>query len=96
MLVLFRRHTPVCPHKDEGRDWIKCRCPVWIDWHIGRKRIRKPLQTRDWQAAQILARKLEVEGVTSEIVPQTLEQVSKKFLEDAKARGLRQASPDNR
>jgi site-specific recombinase XerD len=35
---------------------------------------------------------VEVEGITSELVPQTLEQVSKKFLADATARGLRPAS----
>jgi site-specific recombinase XerD len=38
------------------------------------------------------ARQLEADGITSEILPQTLDQCSKKFLEDAEARGLREAS----
>jgi integrase len=50
------------------------------------------LQTRDWQAATIRARQLEAEGITSEIIPLTLEQASRKFLDDATARGLREAS----
>jgi integrase/recombinase XerD len=92
MLVLWRRHTGDCSHRDEGREYLKCRCPIWLDWRIAGKRVRKPLQTRDWQAAQLRARQLEADGITSEVVPLTLEQASKKFLEDAKARGLRDAS----
>jgi site-specific recombinase XerD len=38
------------------------------------------------------ARQLEAEGVVTELVPQTLEQATKKFLEDTKARGLRDSS----
>ena len=92
MLVLWRRHTKDCPHKHEGRDYSKCRCSIWIDWRVSGKRVRKPLGLRDWQAAQIRARHLEAEGVVSDLVPQTLEQAGKKFLEDAKARGLRDSS----
>jgi site-specific recombinase XerD len=92
MLVLWRRHTQTCPHKDDGREHLKCRCSIWIDWRIAGKRVRKPLHTRDWQAAQMRARQLEADGITSEVVPLTLEQTSKKFLDDATARGLREAS----
>jgi integrase/recombinase XerD len=92
MLVLWRRHTQTCPHKDDGREYLKCRCSIWIDWRIAGKRVRKPLHTRDWQAAQLRARQLEADGITSEVVPLTLEQASKKFLDDAKARGLREVS----
>ena len=52
MLVLWRRHTKDCPHKHEGRDYLKCRCSIWIDWRVSGKRVRKPLGLRDWQAAQ--------------------------------------------
>ncbi len=92
MLVLWRRHIRDCSHRDDGRDHLKCRCPIWLDWRIGGKRVREPLNTRDWQAAQMRARQLEADGITSEVAPQTLEQVSKRFLNDAKARGLREAS----
>ena len=92
MLNLFRRHTLQCSYRDDGRDHLKCRCPIWFDWRIGGRRVRKPMKTRDWQAAQIRARQLEAEGIVSELVPQTVEQAGKKFLEDATARGLRDAS----
>ena len=92
MLVLWRRHTDDCSHKDEGREYLKCRCSIWIDWRIGGKRIRKPLNTRDWQAAQIRARQMEAEGIVSEVVPQTTGQCTKRFLDDAKARGLREST----
>lgn len=90
MLLLWRRHQQSCPNT--ARSSLRCKCPVWIDWVVSGKRIRKPLHTRDWQIAQTRARQLEVEGVTSEIAPQTLQQCREKFLEDAKARGLRESS----
>jgi integrase/recombinase XerD len=60
-----------------------------MDWHVSGKRIRKPLNTRNWQVAQMHARKLEVEGVTTKLSPQTVEQACKKFIQDAQSRGLR-------
>lgn len=90
MLILWRRHQRSCPNK--SRSSLRCKCPVWIDWVIAGRRIRKPLRTRDWQIAQTRARQLEAEGITSEIAPQTLKQCREKFLEDATARGLRDAS----
>jgi site-specific recombinase XerD len=63
-----------------------------MDWKISGKRIQKPVGTRDWQVAQMRARQLEADGISASIVPQTIEQASKKFLEDATARGLRESS----
>jgi hypothetical protein len=54
MLVLWRRHANECPH--DSRDSRRCACPIWFDWRIGGKRIRKPMKTKDWQVAQIKAR----------------------------------------
>jgi integrase/recombinase XerD len=90
VIILYRRHGKSCSHK--ARSSLRCRCSIWFDFHTGGKRIRKPIHTRDWQIAQTRARQLEVEGITSEILPQTLEQCRKKFLEDATARGLRESS----
>jgi site-specific recombinase XerD len=90
MLVLYRRHVEKCQH--QTRTYRKCDCPIWFDWKIQNKRIQKPVGTKDWQVAQMRARQLEAEGITSDITPQTIEQASKKFLEDCKARGLRESS----
>jgi hypothetical protein len=92
MLVLWRRHADDCPHIAKGRDYQKCRCPIWIDWRINSKRIRKPLDTRDWQVAVTKARELEIEGINTEIAPQGIKQACVKFLQDATARSLREAS----
>ena len=92
MLVLWRRHIQNCSHAHQGRKYLKCRCPVWIDWRLSGRRVRKPLNLRDWQAAQIKARQLEAEGDITELIPLTLEQAGKKFLADAKARELRDSS----
>jgi hypothetical protein len=48
MLIVHRRHVEGCPHRHKGRDFRKCDYPLWIDWRVGRKRIQKPLGTRDW------------------------------------------------
>jgi integrase/recombinase XerD len=90
MLVLWRRHAQECPH--DSRDSRKCACPIWFDWRIGGKRIRKPMKTKDWQVAQIKARQMEAEGIVSNVLPLTLEQATEKFLQDAKARGLKPPS----
>jgi site-specific recombinase XerD len=92
MLIVHRRHVDECPHRHKGRDFRKCLCPLWIDWRVGGRRIQKPLGTRDWGVAQIQARKIEVDGLTTTIVPTTVESACDKFLTDAKARQLREAS----
>jgi len=92
MLVLWRRHTDNCPHLDEGRDYLKCRCPIWIDWRIGGKRVRKPLNTRDWQNAQRTAREMEAVGITESTSPVTVEEAYKKFLAAATANNLRKST----
>jgi integrase/recombinase XerC len=55
-LTIYRRHTKSCPHQEDGRDWIKCNCPVWMDsCENGRRTKQKSLKTRDWARARKLA-----------------------------------------
>ena len=89
MLTLWRYHTQDCAHQHEGRDYAKCRCPIWMDWRVGGKRIRKSLKTRDWQIAQSRARDMEATGLTTGGAPITIEDALDKFIADANARGLR-------
>jgi hypothetical protein len=52
MLTLWRRHLAACPHRDKGRDYEKCNCPIWCDGDIeGGPRIRKSMKLRDWARA---------------------------------------------
>ena len=64
MLTLFRWHTKRCPH--DSRDYIKCQCPIWMDWTLpDGQRVRKSLGLKDWQAAQRRARDMEAEGIAT-------------------------------
>ncbi len=63
-----------------------------MDWRIGRRRVQQPMNTLDWQVAQLRARQLESEGFAGDVLPLTIEAATERFLEDAKARGLRPAS----
>ncbi len=89
MLNLWRRHTKTCKYKDEGRDCIKCKCPIWVDWRVSGQRIRKPIGLGDWQLAQQRARKWEAEGMEGATSPQTVKAACEAFRADAKARDLK-------
>lgn len=60
-LKLWRRHTPECPHCAKGRDFLGCRCPIWVDGSLNGKRIRQSLGTRDLHRASRKLAKLEDE-----------------------------------
>ncbi len=51
MLNLWRRHLAGCPHRNKGREHVKCSCPLWCDGELHGKRFRQSLGTRDWQRA---------------------------------------------
>jgi integrase/recombinase XerD len=89
MLNLWRRHTKDCKFRAEGRDCVKCKCPIWVDWRVSGARIRKPIGLSDWQLAQQRARKWEAEGMEGVTAPQTIKAVCEAFREDAKARDLK-------
>lgn len=90
MLQLWRRHVKKCPHT--SRESLKCKCPIWVDWRVDGKRIRKPIGLRDWQLAQQRAREWEADGIAVGGAPTTIKGACDKFIEDAKARGLRETT----
>jgi site-specific recombinase XerD len=51
MLMLQRRHSTKCPHRNKGPNFTKCRCPVWAGGIVENKRIRFSLKTRDLRRA---------------------------------------------
>src|ERR1700730_1355728 len=61
MLKVYRRHNPArCEHTE--RTWRRCSCPLWADGTLAGKRYHKTLHTRNWDAAQKTAQKMEAEG----------------------------------
>jgi len=60
MLTIWRRHTAECPHRDKGRDYLKCNCPIWADGYVnGKRTLRQSLKTRDMARARKRAADLE-------------------------------------
>ena len=94
MLTIYRRHIKTCAHRPEGRKYRRCRCPIWADGFLGRKEIRKSLETRDWENAQGIIRDWEAEGEQApDPDPVTVVEAWKEFLADAQARNLREPRP---
>src|SRR5690349_689281 len=90
MLTIYRRHTKNCQHKTEGRQYRRCRCPIWVDGFLNGVEMRKSLGLRDWEKAPEEIRKWEAEGEISRTdQPVTIAQACEAFLEDAAARNLR-------
>jgi site-specific recombinase XerD len=60
MLTIWRRHTADCPRRSEGRDYLKCNCPIWADGYMnGKRTLRQSLKTRDMARARKRAAELE-------------------------------------
>lgn len=92
MLTAYRRHCRSCVHRDAGRKYRRCRCPIWADGFIGRREIWKPLGTRDWGKAQKIIREWEASDdlpIRQDEKPITVAQATKEFLADAEVRNLK-------
>jgi hypothetical protein len=74
MLNIHRRHVRKCPN--DSRDERKCSCPIWMDWLLNGRRIRKPLGIRDWQAAQVRVREMEASGLDTAGEPVTIKKAT--------------------
>jgi integrase len=96
MLTLYRRHLKSCKHRGEGREYRRCKCPIWVDGLIGGRDIRQSLQTRDWQKASDRVHEWESrdskDDLKVEREPITIEQAGAEFLKDAQSRELREAT----
>jgi integrase/recombinase XerD len=99
MLTIYRRHLKACSHKAEGREYRRCRCPIWVDGTSQGKEVRKSLNLRDWEKAQQKIRDWEAEGgvpSATEIAaalqadePTTVEQAWQDFIKVLESRELR-------
>jgi integrase/recombinase XerD len=80
---VFRRHNPAkC--KYTSRFEYRCKCPIWVDGYRDGRRVREPMKLRDWNRAQEIVRRWEVDGekpTKKERI--TIEAWRDQFLEDA-------------
>jgi integrase/recombinase XerD len=93
MLTSYRRHRKDCAHRNEGRKYRRCRCPIWVDGFIGTREIRRATGLRDWERAQTLIREWEAEGqphTEPQAEPITISDAAEEFIRDAQARNLRE------
>jgi integrase len=93
MLTIYRRHLKNCAHRGDGRDYRRCRCPLWVDGFLRDQEVRRSLGMRDWEKAQTTIRAWEDEGVQTDEKdrePTTIEQAGKDYLADAEARQLQE------
>ena len=96
MLTIYRRHRKECKHRNEGRKYRRCRCPIWVDGFLSGREIRKSLDTADWQKAQDFVREWEAKECEPKaaIEPITIEAAGKKFVADAEAQKLAESTID--
>jgi hypothetical protein len=55
--------VPECPHFNKGRAWAKCICPIWVDGALDGQRVRRSLDTLNWQRANQILRDVEADQV---------------------------------
>jgi site-specific recombinase XerD len=90
MLTLYRRHLASCRHREKGRKHRSCQCPLWVEGTLRGEHIRRSLDMRSWEATQDLLREWESRGPKRALM--TVEDAIEKFLEDAQARELADAT----
>lgn len=89
MLTIFRRHLVSCKHKDKGRAWRQCQCPISVQGYLGDTLIRKSLKVRSWEVAQEKVREIEAQSLFPETAKPEAVTVAhgvERFLKDAEAR----------
>src|ERR1700674_1556897 len=92
MLTIYRRHTRNCGHRNEGRKYRRCRCPIWVDGCLAGDEIRKAMGLRDWEEAQRRLREWEAENrvtATDDAQPITVEYATQEFEKEATPRNLK-------
>jgi integrase/recombinase XerD len=92
MLTIYRRHRKNCAHREEGRAYRRCQCPIWVDGFLGGQEMRESLELHDWQKANEKIQEWEADGKKEPepAEPITIEHACNEFLKDAKARELKE------
>jgi hypothetical protein len=89
MLTIYRRHKKSCSHGAEGRNYRRCRCPIWVDGTLRGKEIRESLRELDWDKAQRSVRDRELASEpTTEKNAISIATATAKYIADAEGRQL--------
>lgn len=88
MLTCYRRHKKACGHRDEGRDYRRCLCPVWVDGTLGGRKIKKSLKTRNWNEAARIVQEWEAAEKITESPAVSLADAWQNLFADLETRAL--------
>jgi integrase/recombinase XerD len=88
MLTIYRRHKKSCAHREEGRKYRRCRCPIWIDGTLQGKEMRETLGELDWEKAQQIVRDREVTSEPAKKSAMSIADATAKYIADVEARQL--------
>lgn len=92
MLTAYRRHRMDCEHRNDGRKYRRCQCPIWVDGFISGLEVRRSLKTANWQKAQDFLREWEAKEsepkAQQEPEPMSIQAAGEKFVTDAGAQKL--------
>ena len=98
MLTVYRRHLAACPHAKKGRSWRRCACPVWVAGTIAGQKIKQSMNLTSLEAATEKIREWEragkalADGERPAMDSITVNGAIEKFMTDARARNLTEAS----
>jgi integrase/recombinase XerD len=96
----YRRHlepskdgTGGCSHRDKGRDFTLCDCPIWVYGRLNGEPYRRSIQTNDWERAKrridTLLRSPNDAAILPAAAPRTVAAAVKSYLADCVKRSLR-------
>lgn len=86
MLNPYRRHSKTCKHRDKGRSFRQCKCPIWAQGTVNGEPVKQALGTRDWAIAQDKCYRFELTGKLERVA--TVATVCAEFMADQEARNL--------
>ena len=65
-ITVLVRHSPDCPHRQEGEDYPSCNCRKALRFTLNGKQHRQTAGTRNWKRAQEKANELIAKLVKSD------------------------------
>lgn len=92
MLQIYRRHLKSCSHT--SRSYRRCPCPIWVQGTLGGETIRRAMDVTSIEAASNLVAQWNAAGAIGAVKqePARIDDAVAKYLDDARARHLAEAT----
>jgi integrase/recombinase XerD len=92
MLTIYRRHLKSCSHT--SRSYRRCPCPIWVQGTLGGEAIRRAMDVTSIEAASNLVAQWNAAGAIGAVKqePARIDDAVAKYLDDARARHLAEAT----